>query len=169
MKRGIVKAGLSKSVKKVWKYTHYPEAARSDVPLVNSDIDLAVALHLSFEAIAVFIKNQIHTALFIAWFFKKAAFFLLRWILGRADGHPFFFAIIFFRTTHQISLLRRLHRTQHLFAALHILCSNLKSRNHANRSIKLSFINFRISAASQAARRQKPKSFSPVKSLTLVA
>jgi hypothetical protein len=41
-------------------------AACSDVPLVNSDSDLAVALHLSFEAIAVFIKNQIHTALFVA-------------------------------------------------------------------------------------------------------
>ena len=38
----------------------------SDVSSVDSGSDLAVGLDLGFEAIAVFIKNQIHTALFIA-------------------------------------------------------------------------------------------------------
>jgi hypothetical protein len=38
----------------------------SDVSPVDSGSDLAVGLDLGFEAIAVFIKNQIHTALFIA-------------------------------------------------------------------------------------------------------
>jgi hypothetical protein len=36
-----------------------------DVPLVNPDIDLSVGLYLGFETIAVFIKDQIHTALFM--------------------------------------------------------------------------------------------------------
>lgn len=77
----------------------------SIVLLINPDIDLRAGLHLGFEAIAVFVKDQIHTALFTTCFFKKAAFFLLLGIFGRTDGHPVFFTIIRFRTTHQTRLL----------------------------------------------------------------
>ena len=66
---------------------------------------LPVGLYLRFKTIAVFIENKIHTAMFIAWFFKKTAFFLLFWIFSAADGHFFLFAVIGFRTTHLDCLL----------------------------------------------------------------
>jgi hypothetical protein len=36
-----------------------------DVPVINPDIGLRAGLYLGFEAIAVFIEDQIHTAFFM--------------------------------------------------------------------------------------------------------
>ena len=61
---------------------------------------LPAGLNLRFKTIAVFVKYKVHTAMLIAWFFKKAAFFLLFGIFRSANGHFFLFAVIGFRTTH---------------------------------------------------------------------
>ncbi len=70
------------------------------------DLTNSFGLHLGFKAIAVLIKGKIHTAVFMAWFFKKNAFFLLSGIFSGANGPLVFFAVVDFRTTHLDCLLR---------------------------------------------------------------
>lgn len=64
-----------------------------------------LGLNLGFQTIAVCIKDKIHTAGFMTWFFKKTAFLLLFGVLGGADRHVILFTIVGFRTTHLECLL----------------------------------------------------------------
>jgi hypothetical protein len=69
-------------------------------------LSFLIGLHLGFQTIAVGIKDKIHTAVIMARFFKKAAFFLLLGVLGGADRHIILFAIVGFRITHLKYLLQ---------------------------------------------------------------
>lgn len=74
--------------------------------LAFEEFTQSIGLHLGFQTIAVGIKNKIHTALFMAWFFKITAFFLLLGVLSGAHRHIIFFAVVGIRTTHLRGLLR---------------------------------------------------------------
>ena len=113
----------------------------SDEPSIHQKF-LPVRLHLGIKAITVCIKNKIHAAVFMTWFFKITAFFLLFGIFCGADGHLIFFAVVRLRTTHHVGLLQAvlwlkplrwssIFKSSLMNPCYSVLLRYFKSRNHA--------------------------------------